>query len=115
METKSRQPSLGQTERENETGFLFCHLVYNIYKNTKHFYRESTDCNDTSSVCSDPNSSINKKKCKKNPVLRIRDVFPDSGSRFRLFSIPDPNFFHPGSGSRISIKNLSILTEKNGF
>jgi hypothetical protein len=27
------------------------------------------------------------------------------------FSIPDPNFFHPGSAS----KNLSILTPKNSF
>ncbi len=38
-----------------------------------------------------------------------------SGSRIRLFSIPDPNFFHPGSeffdpGS--AQKNLSILTPK---
>ncbi len=47
------------------------------------------------------------------PVLRIRDVFPDPGfgsdffpSRIRIFSIPDP-----GSAS----KNLSILTQKNGF
>jgi hypothetical protein len=29
------------------------------------------------------------------PVLRIRDVYP--GSRIQIFSIPDPNFFHPGS------------------
>ncbi len=42
-------------------------------------------------------------------VLRIRDVYP--GYRIRLFSIPDPNCFHPGSAS----KNLSILTLKNGF
>jgi hypothetical protein len=42
-------------------------------------------------------------------VLRIRDVYP--GSRIRLFSIPDPNCLHPGSAS----KNLSILTQKNGF
>ncbi len=33
-------------------------------------------------------------------MLRIRDVYPGS----RLFSIRDPNFFHPGSTSR----NLSI-------
>ncbi len=37
-----------------------------------------------------------------DPVLRIRDAYP--GSEF--FSIPDP-----GSAS----KNLSILTQKNGF
>jgi 3-hydroxy-3-methylglutaryl CoA synthase len=42
-------------------------------------------------------------------VLRIRDVYP--GSRIQLFSIPDPNFFHPGSAS----KNLGILNPKNGF
>jgi hypothetical protein len=27
-------------------------------------------------------------------LLRIRDVYPRS--RIRIFSIPDPNFFHPG-------------------
>jgi hypothetical protein len=32
-------------------------------------------------------------------VLRIRDVYP--GSLIRLFSIPDPNCFHPGSRIRI--------------
>jgi hypothetical protein len=32
-------------------------------------------------------------------------------SRIRLFSIPDPNCLHPGS----ALKNLSILTQKNGF
>jgi hypothetical protein len=63
----------------------------------------------------------------KIPVLLIRDVYPGSW-------IPDPNFFHPGSqipdlnffypgslilifsipdvGSRIRIKELSILTKK---
>ncbi len=40
-------------------------------------------------------------------MWRIRDVYP--GSRTRLFSIPDPNYLHPGSSS----KNLSIfLTPK---
>ncbi len=39
-------------------------------------------------------------------MFRTRDVYP--GSRIRLFSIPDPKFFHPGSTS----KNLSILTQK---
>ncbi len=41
-------------------------------------------------------------------VLRIRDVYP--GSRIRLFTIPDPNFFHtdPCSTSKI----LNILTQK---
>jgi hypothetical protein len=32
-------------------------------------------------------------------------------SGIRPFSIPDPHCFHPGSAS----KNLSILTQKNGF
>jgi hypothetical protein len=36
---------------------------------------------------------------------------PGCLSRFRLFSIPDPKFFHPGSTSN----NFSILTRKNGF
>jgi hypothetical protein len=40
-------------------------------------------------------------------MFRIRDVYP--GSRIRLFSIPDPNFFYPGSQS----KKLNILTPKN--
>jgi hypothetical protein len=40
-------------------------------------------------------------------MFRIRDVYP--GSRIRLFSIPDLNFFYPGSTS----KNLNILTQKN--
>ncbi len=44
-------------------------------------------------------------------VLRIRDVYPRSGSKFfpsriRMFSIPDP-----GSAS----KNFSILTQKSCF
>ncbi len=48
-------------------------------------------------------------------AINSRDVFfkdrfmlapPRCSSRIRLFSIPDPNFFHPGSAS----KNLSILT-----
>jgi hypothetical protein len=32
---------------------------------------------------------------------------PGCLSRIRIFSIPDPNFFYPGSAS----KNLSILTQ----
>jgi hypothetical protein len=44
--------------------------------------------------------------------LRIRDVY--LGSRIRIFSIPDPNFFH--SGYRIRIKEFkNFLTQKNGF
>jgi hypothetical protein len=39
----------------------------------------------------------------KKTVVRIRDVYLDPN-----FSIPDPNFFHPGSAS----KNLSILTQR---
>jgi hypothetical protein len=50
--------------------------------------------------------NLNAKIDYLKPVLRIRDVYP--GSRIRLFSIPDPNFFHTGSAS----KNLSILTQK---
>ncbi len=49
---------------------------------------------------------------KWSPVLRIRDFYPDSEffpSRIRIFSIPDPNFFHPRSAS----KNVSILTPTN--
>jgi hypothetical protein len=38
------------------------------------------------------------------PVLRIRDVYP--GSQIRLFSIPDPNYLHPGS--RIRIKEFKF-------
>jgi hypothetical protein len=37
---------------------------------------------------------------KLKPVLRIRDVYPGSDFfpyRIRIFSIPDPNFSHPGS------------------
>jgi hypothetical protein len=41
-------------------------------------------------------------------VLRIRDVYP--GSRIRLFSIPDPNFLHPGS--RILIKEFKYFDPK---
>ncbi len=33
--------------------------------------------------------------------------------RTRVFKIPDPNFFIPDHGS--ASKNLSILTQKNGF
>jgi hypothetical protein len=49
-------------------------------------------------------------------IVAIRDVYPGS-------QIPDPTFFQPGSRIRtVSIpdpasasKNLSILTQKNGF
>ncbi len=44
-------------------------------------------------------------------MLRIRDVFP--GSRIRLFSIPDPNYLHPGS--LIRIKEFKYFNPKNGF
>ncbi len=44
-----------------------------------------------------------------NPVLRIRDVY--SRSRRRNLSIPDPNFFHPGS--RIRIKQFKYFNPKN--
>jgi hypothetical protein len=42
-------------------------------------------------------------------VLRMRDAYP--GFDFFPSRIPDPNVFHPGSGS----KNLSILIQKSGF
>jgi hypothetical protein len=48
-----------------------------------------------------------------SPVLRIRDVFLDSGSRIRLFSI-----LGPGSEifpSRIHIKEFKSFIQKNGF
>ncbi len=62
--------------------------------------------------------------------VRIRSGFetlkssvadPGCLSRIRLFSIPDPIFFHPGSririfsipGSGYASNNLSILTQKN--
>jgi hypothetical protein len=45
-----------------------------------------------------------QEELKLKTVLRIRDVYP--GSRVRTVFIPDP-----GSAS----KNLSILTQKNGF
>ncbi len=38
---------------------------------------------------------------------------PDPESRIRLFSIPDPNFFHPGSW--IHIKYFKYLTQTNFF
>ncbi len=44
-------------------------------------------------------------------VLRIRDFYP--WSRIRLYSIPDPNFFHPGS--RIHMKELKYFNPKNCF
>ncbi len=49
-------------------------------------------------------------------VLWIQDVYPGSEIfpfRIQIFKsrIPDPNFVHSGSAS----KNLSILTQKNGF
>jgi hypothetical protein len=36
----------------------------------------------------------------------IRDVY--LGSRIRIFSIPDPDFFYPGSGSRIRIPDPGV-------
>jgi hypothetical protein len=48
--------------------------------------------------------------------LQILDVYP--GSRIRLFSIPDPIFFHPGSEffpSRIHIKEVKYFNLKNCF
>ncbi len=52
------------------------------------------------------------------PFLCYHSIFinvADSGclSRIRDFSIPNPNFFHPGPGS--TYKNLSILTQKIVF
>ncbi len=44
-------------------------------------------------------------------VLRIRDVYP--GSWIWLFSIPDPNSFHPGS--RIQIKEFKYFNPKKWF
>ncbi len=59
-------------------------------------------------------------------MLRIRDVYP--GSRNRIFSFPDPNFFLSGSEffpipdpnfyhprSRIRIKELKYFNQKNCF
>jgi hypothetical protein len=49
-------------------------------------------------------------------VLRIRDVY--FGSRIRIFSIPDPNFFHPRSEffpSRIRIKELKYCNPNKWF
>jgi hypothetical protein len=40
---------------------------------------------------------------------------PDHESDFFPSRIPDPNFFHPGSGSRIRIKEFKYLTQRNGF
>jgi hypothetical protein len=47
------------------------------------------------------------------PLLRIRDVYPDPGSEFCPFRIPDPNFFH--TGSWIHITEFNILNPINGF
>jgi hypothetical protein len=44
-------------------------------------------------------------------VLWIRDVY--SGFRIRVFSILDPNFFHPGS--RIRLKKFKYFNLKKGF
>jgi hypothetical protein len=44
-------------------------------------------------------------------VLRIRDVY--SESRIRIYSIPDPNFFHPGSRTRI--KEIKYFNPKKWF
>ncbi len=52
---------------------------------------------------------------QSKPVLRIRDVFPDPGSQFFPSRIPDPNFFHPGSGSRIRIKEFKYFNPKKWF
>jgi hypothetical protein len=54
-------------------------------------------------------------------VLRIRDVYP--GSEIIPSRIPDKNFFRPASRIQIfsipdtdsASKNLSILTQNNGF
>jgi hypothetical protein len=52
-----------------------------------------------------------------NPQVHIFVVsVADSGclSRIRIFSVPDPNFFHPGS--RICIKEFKYFYPKtNGF
>ncbi len=42
------------------------------------------------------------------PTIDSSVADPGCLSRMRIFSIPDLNFFHPGSAS----KNLSILTQK---
>ena len=49
-----------------------------------------------------------------------QNVFPDPGSDFfpsRILDprIPDPNFFCPGSGSRIRIKELKYFNPKKWF
>jgi hypothetical protein len=47
-------------------------------------------------------------------LLKFRSVAdPGCLSRIRLFSIPDPNFFHPVS--RIRIKEFKYINPKNGF
>ncbi len=47
--------------------------------------------------------------------IRIATSVADPGclSRIRMFSIPDPNFFHPGS--RICIKKFKYFNPKNWF
>ncbi len=51
---------------------------------------------------------------KKNSVLRIRYVY--SGSRIRIFPIPDQIFFHPGSRIRIKeFKYLQYFNPKKWF
>jgi hypothetical protein len=47
-------------------------------------------------------------KLESSPVWRIRDVY--TGSRIRLFSIPDPNCLHPRS--RILIKEFKYFNPK---
>jgi hypothetical protein len=57
-------------------------------------------------------SSVSDPGC----LSRIPDVYPGSEcfpSRFRMFFIPDPNFFHPGS--RIRIKQFQYFNPENGF
>ncbi len=61
----------------------------------------------------DPIRTSSCKIAPKNSVFRIRDVYP--GSRIRLFSIPDPTFFHPGSElslSRIRINEFKYFNSK---
>jgi hypothetical protein len=41
--------------------------------------------------------------------------FPDPGSDFFPSRIPDPNFFHPGPGSRIRIKEFKYFNPKKWF
>jgi hypothetical protein len=65
-----------------------------------------------------PDNSVEDSGCFRIPdpgsdffPSRIR-IFP---TRIRIFSIPDPNFIHPESGSRIHIKEFKYFNPKKWF